>query len=222
MVTETKITKDENVGQKIKADCPGDCGADKNHVVVSSIKEYGSDQDAYGNSYEWISIYQIIQCGGCGQYSFRRIMSNSEDFGPDGYEEDVDLYPNRIEGRPPVNDHALLPNDLQRIYAETLRALNAGLPVLAGVGIRAIVETVCKDKKSAGGDLYERIESLVTQQVLSRDGADILQKLRVMGNDAAHEVKPHVVKQLGFALDVIDNLVSSVYILPHHAKLNFD
>jgi hypothetical protein len=80
---------------------------------------------------------------------------------------------------------------------------------------------VCKDQLPDGNDLYHRIEDLVTRHLLSRAGADVLHKLRVLGNHAAHEVRPHDVMQLGFGLDVIDNLVSSVYILPRHAQMKF-
>lgn len=120
-----------------------------------------------------------------------------------------------------MDDDYLLPTNLQRIYSETLRSLNSGLNVLAGIGVRAIVETICKDKSASGRDLFAKINDLVTQGVLTQDGADILHKLRTLGNEAAHEVKPHSNTQLGLALDVIDHLLQGVYILPHHASKTF-
>jgi hypothetical protein len=57
--------------------------------------------------------------------------------------------------------------------------------------------------------------------VLTQDGADILHKLRTLGNDAAHEVKPHSLQELGLAFDVVDHLLLGVYILPDHAKKTF-
>jgi hypothetical protein len=93
---------------------------------------------------------------------------------------------------------------------------------LAGIGIRAIVETVCKDKESSGRNLASKIDDLVTQGVLTRDGANILHKLRTLGNESAHEVTPHDNVQLGLALDVVDHLLTGVYILPHHARAKFN
>ena len=115
-----------------------------------------------------------------------------------------------------------MPTNLKRIYDETLNTLNSGQAVLSGIGIRAIVETVCKDKNTTSGNLFGKINELVTLGVLTQDGADILHKLRTLGNDAAHEVKPHTNTQLGLAFDVIDNLIKGVYILPHHAKSKFN
>jgi hypothetical protein len=77
-------------------------------------------------------------------FSFRKAQSNSEDFDGMGHPETIELFPSRVKGRAPVNDHELLPAALQRIYLETLKALNSEQPVLTGVGVRAIVETVCK------------------------------------------------------------------------------
>ncbi len=82
------------------------------------------------------------------------------------------------------------------------------------MGIRAIVETVCKNKNANGKDLCEKINDLVIQGVLTKKDADILHKLRTLGNEAAHEVKPHNNATLALALDVIDHLIKGVYILP--------
>lgn len=222
MTVETEITKDASVGKEIEAAC-AKCGEGTTHVVRASVTEHNSDEPQPGCSFEWINRYEIIQCGGCKMFSFRKAQSNSEDFDPatNSWPEVIELFPSRVKGRAPINDYGLLPVALQRIYQETLKALNSGQPVLTGIGVRAIVETVCKDQKAPGRNLKSKIDNLVAKNVLTEAGADILHKLRVLGNNAAHEVEPHDVLQLGFALDVIDNLVSSVYILPHHAKARF-
>jgi hypothetical protein len=137
------------------------------------------------------------------------------------YQASVDVYPNPREGRQPLTDAGLLPDKIQRIYEESLQALNDTQPVLCGIGTRAIIETVCKDRNAIGGDLYNKINSLVGLGVLTKDGADILHKLRTLGNDAAHEVKPHSLQELGLAFDVVDHLLLGVYILPEHAKKTF-
>lgn len=66
-----------------------------------------------------------------------------------------------------------------------------------------------------------KIDYLVKQGVLTTEGATILHKIRTLGNNAAHEVKPHDYVELGLALDVIDHLLQGVYILPYHANSNF-
>jgi len=88
------------------------------------------------------------------------------------------------------------------------------LSILSGIGIRAIVEAVCKEKKTTGKNLQERIDDLVKKQLLTPASAEILHNLRVLGNKASHEVKPHNAEQLAVAMDVIDHLLMDAYILP--------
>ena len=213
--------KDSKVDQNVDVSCRK-CRRSTKHSVLSDIQLNGN----IDNDYSWVDEYQIVQCRGCETMSFRKTHENSEDFyqtGPDDLENTlyVDIYPNPEENRKTVEDDRLLPGDLQRIYTETIKAINSSLPVLTGIGIRAIVETVCKDKDADGTRLNEKIDDLVEQGVLTKDDADILHRLRTLGNEAAHEVKPHDNLQLGLALDVIDHLLQGVYILPHHVKTRF-
>ncbi|MDO9624897.1 MAG: DUF4145 domain-containing protein [Pseudomonas sp.] len=222
-----EIEKDKNINLKIDAPCRT-CKRTTKHIILADIELKGRDETEDEFIYGWDDKYQTIQCQGCETISFLKSHMNSEDMyetnperGEWEYATHVDIYPNPEEGREPVTDHHLLPVKLVRIYTETLSALNSNNRVLAGIGIRAIVETVCKDKQASGKDLAKKINDLVAQGVLTKDGADILHKLRTLGNDAAHEVTPHSAVQLSLALDVIDHLLQGVYILPHHANAKF-
>jgi hypothetical protein len=89
--------------------------------------------------------------------------------------------------------------------------------VLAGIGIRSIVEAVCTEKTATGHNLQQRIDALVTLGLITRDGATILHSLRFMGNAAAHEVTAHTESELDTAFDVVEHLLTTVYVLPHAA-----
>ena len=222
MVGELVLNK--NQGKKINSLCR-ECQRDTKHEIINEATLNGSEGRAE-YSVDWIIEHQIIRCLGCEAISFRRTSGTEHDFvqiGEDDWEYQplVDIYPNPREGRQPLADSNLLPEKIQRIYEESLAALNGEQPVLCGIGIRAIIETVCKDKKATGKDLYQKINSLVGLGVLTQDGADILHKLRTLGNDAAHEVKPHSIRELGLAFDVVDHLLLGVFILPEHAKKTF-
>ena len=111
---------------------------------------------------------------------------------------------------------------MKKIYEETLQALNIQSPVLTGIGLRALVETVCKAKDASGKNLRKKIDNLVEKQVLTPNGADTLHKIRTLGNDATHEVKPHNEKQLGLAMDVVEHLLKEVYIFPKQVEVEFE
>lgn len=222
------ITQELNqtAGQDVDVAC-SECRRRTRHAVRASVDVAGTTTVPGGFSVDWGMNYQIVQCLGCETISFRKLTHNSatsqvqyED-GSGGFEPDEELFPNPEVGRTPIKDVELLPSAVQRIYSETLRALTSQQLVLAGVGIRALIEAVAKEKGATGKDLMARIDNLVILGILSTDGVAILHKLRNLGNEAAHEVRPHSEQTLGVALDVVEHLLQGVYILPHNAQKTF-
>ena len=220
------VTQEINKSANSLIDVPcTECKRSTKHKPLASVDIEG--EDWYGReSIQYNVHHQIVQCQGCETISFRISSTNSEDFdihdnGEGEYVETVTLHPSRNEGRVSVKDTHLLPANVQRIYAETIKSMNNDQPVLAGIGIRALVETICKDKSAKGKDLSEKINDLVIIGSLTADGAAILHKIRTLGNDAAHEVKPHKSEQLSLALDVCEHLLQGVYLLPYYAQKTF-
>lgn len=215
---ELEVTDSENSskGEKLKVPCKM-CQNNTWHEVVYSINRVvteGEDDRIWSAS---TSIYQIIKCFGCDDISFRSQYTNDSMTGVDTYtgEEyqwsDIELYPSRVVGRNGLDFLHILPFMIQNIYRETHKAICSKQPILAGIGIRALVESICKEKESAGNDLKHRIDDLVQKGFLSKNGSEILHHVRALGNDAAHEVKPHDEHTLGMAMDVVENLLESVY-----------
>jgi hypothetical protein len=199
------------------------CAGKPDHKVLASV-----DVDDHNEDASWYDHYQVVQCGGCKTISFRKTSSNSEDLvqvGADEWEHTIyeSVYPSRIAGRIGLGaDVSYLPATVRRIYEETQIALMGASPVLSGIGLRALLETVCKEKAAVGRDLLKKIDYLVTANVLTPASAAILHKIRTLGNAAAHEVKPHSEKQLGLAMDIVEHLLRDVYILPRQVEAEFD
>lgn len=203
------------------------CDGKTYHKVLLSVDESGEEHSGDFDFY-WAIHYQILQCQGCKTISFRKISSNSEDIAYINESECEhviyeDLYPLRIEGRKGLEEQIhYFPSTVQRIYSETLQALNSRSPILAGIGLRALVETVCIEKAALGKNLLEKIDDLTVKNILTPTSAKILHKIRTLGNAAAHEVKPHSEKQLALAMSVIEHLLVDVYILPKQIEAEFD
>lgn len=217
---EQTIEHNKSQGKENRLAC-GRCHVETRHIVLQSV-------DVDGKALDWdfyfSERYQIVQCQGCESISFRKSYSNSEDTAWD--EENQievaldreEIYPSRAAGRHKLWRASLLPPEISRIYEETHAALCNKQPILAGIGIRALVETVCKEKGTTKFRLVDKIDELVVMGVLTKAGAATLHRLRVLGNDAAHEVKPHSEETLGIAMDVVEHLLNDVYILPHVAN----
>lgn len=221
-----KYTKDSTADEEHEVSC-SKCSGKTSHKVVSSYDLRGEDDDGQ-YSIQWSVDHQIIQCLGCKTISFRKASSNSEDWVQTGYDGsgeyvvDERIYPSRVDGIKGLGDDThYLPASVRRIYGETLQALSNQSPVLAGIGLRALLETVCKEKNAIGHDLLKKIDSLVSASVLTPASAAILHKIRTLGNLAAHEVKPHSDRQLGLAMNIVEHLLKDVYILPKQAESEF-
>jgi len=131
--------------------------------------------------------------------------------------ETIKYYPARMPAGNAI-DAYMLPRKVHDIYIETGLAIESEQYVLAGIGIRAIVETICKDKKAEGKSLYDQINSLVEMSIVTQEGADTLHKLRVLGNEAAHEVKSHNSQQLRLAMEIIEHMLDGTYVIPAKVK----
>jgi hypothetical protein len=206
---------------KISAIPCGSCDRETRHKVLAETKvhwEYGQGMvDVWCN-------YQIVQCQGCLTISFCDISACSDDeiYEGDGtsYLPEIrKFYPSRIAGRPQMQEVQLLPFGVQQIYEEAHGALCAELQIMAGFGIRAIVEAVCKEREVRGSNLKERIDSLADAGFITPEGAKIFHHLRFMGNAAAHDMKAHAPSEMNAAFDVIEYLLQGVYVLPRQAEM---
>ena len=221
--TKFNGTKDQDV----EVPC-SHCSTRTHHIVMQSVEISGREE--FGSPDEWFAWddnYQIIKCRGCNTISFRHTHSDSENYypvGPDEWETGIleKLYPSRVEGIKGLENKYLLPNKVRLIYDETHKALSDNQCVLVGIGLRAIIETVCKDKQTDGSNLSDKIDDLVVRGMLTEDDAEILHKLRTLGNRAAHEVLPHSENQLSLAMDVVEHLLKGAYIFPAKARQTFE
>ncbi len=200
-----------------------ECNIETSHKIWSQVNVFKDfDVEDYG-PIQGNEEYMIIQCNGCHEFSFCSESTSTEDCVPDDngnfeYYVTTKLYPNRITGRPKMKDVIYLPYEIRVVYEETHSALCAGQRVLTGIGLRAIIESVCKDQKAKGTNLKIKIGDLVRKEFITNRSAKILQDLRFMGNKSAHEVKAHSTSTLKIALDIVEHLLKEIYILPKIAE----
>jgi hypothetical protein len=203
-------------GKEVWVAC-GNCGKVTRHDALVHVAT--SDHSPEHEIEVW-DDYMVVQCGGCRTVSFCAESRCSEDYTYDPNSDHERLvvttrvYPQRIAGRTQLEHAHLLPHLIYKIYQETCAAIGNDQPVLAGIGIRAIVETVCKERSATGNDLMSKINNLAARGVFTAEGAEILHSLRFMGNNAAHEVMAHTGDDLMTALDVAEYVLKGVYILP--------
>ena len=197
MSSRIRINIEDPKGAEIWIPCEG-CNRETSHKILSHVST--TDESPDGDIIVWAEFH-IVQCQGCKTVSFCHKYSCSEDLtidpetGESYPEPTYNCYPSRIAGRSMVMDTHYLPHGVYKIYYETHGALCNKLNILAGIGIRAIVEAVCKEEKVEGSNLAEKIDGLASGGLITSAGSKILHNLRFMGNTAAHEMKSHSGKE---------------------------
>jgi hypothetical protein len=200
---------------KVTALC-NSCKRVTNHVVLAEYKNRGSTSE---DDIQWWATYQIIQCSGCDDISFKITSSCTEDYDSitGKFDETVVLYPDRTNGREPIDGYDEFPIKTKRIYLETLKALNNQTPLLAAIGLRAIIESICLEKETKSDNLRGGIDELADLGLLSKKQAEFLHAHRFMGNEAAHEIVAPKPQHLIAAFDIAETLLKTIYILPNIA-----
>lgn len=201
---------------KVKALCAS-CKKVTNHTILDEHKTSG---DIYDGDIRWWRTCQIIKCLGCDDISFRDASTCTENFDPQTGQmiESVDLYPSRMKGREPISSYEAFPVRTRRVYLETLKALNNQTPILAAIGLRALIESICLEQKTKSKNLAKGIDELADMGLLSKKQAEFLHNHRFMGNEAAHEIVAPKPEHLVAALDIAETLLKTIYILPGMAN----
>ncbi|SFS27668.1 DUF4145 domain-containing protein [Pseudomonas sp. NFACC42-2] len=200
------------------------CCIETNHKIAASYVESGSDETDSRNYYYWNQTSQIIQCVGCDLVSFRTISTNSEDYEYDEEHryaaETIKFYPGRSTGLKGL-DRRYVPYRIAMLYEETKSAIENDLSIIGGIGVRAILDAICKDVKASGKDLYKKIDDLHNKSLVTKEGVAALHKIRLLGNKSAHEAESHSREQLSLALEIVNYILVGTYVMPEKVKLTF-
>lgn len=197
-----------------------ECKKETNHLVK---KEYCINP--YSDDCQYESIYQIVECCGCSYVSFKRIDADYENFDY-GYEGEPQpsistyIYPIPLKNYKAFNDFELyeLPAKVRKIYQDTLKCYANESTILVGVGLRACIESVCKDLNLKKGGLENNIKELKNSGYISESNAKLLHAIRFLGNDAVHDMAEAKDDELQVAFRIVEHLFENVYILPKLAN----
>ena len=164
--------------KSIKIFC-GRCGRDTNHHILCERSE-GSKKD---DDYHWGIDHYFVQCAGCDNYCYALSRWDEDDWDPYSGEVTIhwDTYPVSKGQRPSIDDSDELPNKVNIIYREVIASINSNLHILSAIGLRTLIEAICKDRGVEGKNLEVLIDALARNGILSTDQAKILN--RKLGTD---------------------------------------
>lgn len=190
------------------------CKGYRNHKSLFETEKEGSLDNGY---FQWKDKYLIVECQGCENISFLHIYGDTEmveydDEGNFDYYFNYTILPPYLEGSSEIKEIQFLPIAIKDIYTETISTLKSKSFILAAGGMRAIIEAVCNHLGIEEGNLGKRIDLLHKNGHLSEGESKRLHSIRFLGNDALHEMEKPKKDQLYILLDIINHLLSNLFI----------
>ena len=210
-------------GEKIKLLCQN-CQCETNHkiIFIHTITYNNQENDIQGED-----NYLVVKCCGCEKISMASISSCSEDFeydenGKIEYVEDIKQYPIPKIGYDNLKYEYNIPEYIRHIYKQTCNSIANKDYILAGVGLRTIIEAICKVEKTPGRNLQNKITNLAKSGYISKQDCEILHGIRFIGNEATHEISSPTHNQVQIAIRIIENLLENRYCLINDIYTNLD
>lgn len=186
------------------------CGNTTKHEVlaVRKVDEHVGDGDSY---YAWRDTYEVLECRGCGTLCLRDTYEDLDE------RHEVRLFPAPI-ARPLPRWRSQLPAELLDLLEEIYAALHIGAARLALMGTRAVIDMVAVQEAGDVGTFTAKIAALEQKGLLSERDSEILAVAVEAGSAAAHRgFKPET--DVVFAvIDIVENLIQSIYHLPRTAS----
>ncbi|MFJ2891835.1 DUF4145 domain-containing protein [Streptomyces sp. NPDC087305] len=105
------------------------------------------------------------------------------------------------------------PEAVREVFSEAALAEAAGAFRLSGIGYRATVEQIVKERGAEGKNLYERITALKDLGA-SQDIVDAFHEARFVGNDAAHDALAYSSEEIADIAELIHEAVLVLYVQP--------
>lgn len=206
-----------STNKTIWSDCRTCCRRNRHEVLSQHVEE--TDPEGYHEKFTW----QVVRCHGCHTFGFARRHDDYEaiEWDHDGeavHEVSIAIYPSVLSEHRPISETYYLPALIQKVYKQTLLALGDQSYVLASIGLRACIEAVCNHLKVSGSNLEKRIDQLFKTGHVSNGDKRRLHAIRFLGNDAAHEIKEPKASDIRIALEIVEHLLSTVFILESKAK----
>lgn len=155
-------------------------------------------------------VFHIAQCIGCDSIKF---VSEFH------YEKNGEWYSSyRVYPEPNDRFEKLknvsfknLPDSLFLLVTEVHIAYLNKMYSLCSVGWRMIIEKICLNKGVSGKTLFDKINNLSESGYITKLQAEVLHQIRLLGNEAAHEIIEHEEEVLLEGVNVINSILFNIY-----------
>lgn len=168
---------------------------------------------------EWATKFEMLQCRGCGDVTLRRTLDAVLDGNIPWEDNTVTYFPPAVSRRPPSWQQVEgFPKNLRSVLKEIYKSLDADNVLLPMLGARTLIDMLMLDKVGDVGNFVEKLKQLEDLGVISSRNREILAAALDLGNAAAHRGHSPKAYDVGAVMDIVENLLQTVYVLPNVAQ----
>jgi hypothetical protein len=183
------------------------CLRETKHVVIG-LRNTSDEAEVEGVGYiDWSDRYEMLECAGCETVCLRQTHWFSEEPEPQ-----VTYYPPAVSRRMPLWRYKT-PYRIADLMGEIYTALHNDSRSLALMGARTIVDLLLVDKVGDAGSFSAKLQKLEAQGFVGKQSRAILEAALDAGSAAAHRAYKPTTEHLNQIMDIVENLLESVYVL---------
>lgn len=185
------------------------CRQKTKHQLLHGVTKAGSEDLGDGYLIQWHSVYELFECCGCGEVVLRQTYTNSELNDNQSW-----YYPPRVSRhKPNWIDNDEIPLDIQRVMTEVYRCLDADTRSLPMMGLRTVLDLLIVEQVDDSGTFEQKLARLQDKGVISERNRKVLEAALDAGHAAAHRAWAPKLAHVHSVLDIVENVLQSVYLL---------
>ena len=196
-----------------KVHCNG-CGGLRNHTIKAEYRTQDEEIEEGRYAIDWEDRYEVLECGGCGEVTFRHKHYFSEAaFAPDDTGWSETHYPPRLSRRLPtwIDD---TDDDLQSVLRETYRSIHGDMLILANHGARTAIDIVMTRLVGDIGGFDKKLNKMESDKHIDNEERKLFEAVVESGSAAAHRGYRPEVKTLGHVMDILEALIFRKIVSP--------
>lgn len=185
------------------------CRCSTKHQLLRTHRDYGSDEE---QGFSWQTDSEMFECCGCSSVVLRQTRWFSED-----PEDVVTFYPPPASRWPPQWQWSL-PHKIRDLLGQVYKAMQANSLTLAMMGARAILDTAIIDTVKDYGNFTKNLQAMKDEGYLSDKNCEYLAVAFDAGSASAHRSHVPDLHQINTVIDIVENMLQSVFVLEKMAK----
>jgi Domain of unknown function (DUF4145) len=185
----------------------------RHRVLAMSVHHEAEHIGEAADPIDWEVTFEPLECLGCSSVVLRRTLRT--DFMD--WDDVIDFFPPAVSRHPP-SWILKCPQGVWALMREIYRSLDADNKQLPMMGARTLIDLLITDKVGDVGTFEQKLKQLETMGFISAKNRGVLAAALDVGHAAIHRGHVPENHEVSAVMDIVENLLHSVYVLPQMAE----